>query len=154
MAIDEDSANFPGGANWPSRLRGAWAALLGRSGGPANAGRAVFAGERSVAHPQALLMESLIGGLPDPAIVLDRDGRVISFNSAASGIAPALAPRRAGLDHLAHAGTGRGDPPCRRHAGAAARGIFRARAARPLVRGLRHPGDRWRPVATDAPTFC
>ncbi len=90
MAIDEDSANFPGGASWPSRLRGAWAALLGRSGGVANAGGAAFAGGRSVAHPQALLMESLIGGLPDPAIVLDRDGRVIAFNAAASGIAPAL----------------------------------------------------------------
>ncbi len=90
MAIDEDGANFPGGASWPSRLGGAWAALLGRSGAAAHAGRAAFSGGRSVAHPQALLMESLIGGLPGPAIVLDRDGRVIAFNAAASGIAPAL----------------------------------------------------------------
>jgi two-component system phosphate regulon sensor histidine kinase PhoR len=89
MAIDDDSANFPG-ANWPSRLRGAWAALLGRPGAAASSGRAVFASGRSVAHPQALLIESLIGGLPGPAIVLDRDGRVIAFNAAASGIAPAL----------------------------------------------------------------
>ena len=32
----------------------------------------------------------LIGGLPGPAIVLDRDGRVIAFNAASSGIAPSL----------------------------------------------------------------
>ena len=37
-----------------------------------------------------LLIESLIGGLPQPAIVLDREGRVIAFNEAAAGIAPAL----------------------------------------------------------------
>jgi two-component system phosphate regulon sensor histidine kinase PhoR len=71
-------------------LRGAWSALLGRSGVISAAGRATFSGGRSVAHPQALLMESLIGGLPGPAIVLDRDGTVIVFNAAASGIAPAL----------------------------------------------------------------
>jgi two-component system phosphate regulon sensor histidine kinase PhoR len=35
-------------------------------------------------------MESLIGGLPGPAIVLDRTGLVIAFNHAATALAPAL----------------------------------------------------------------
>ena len=109
-------------------------ALLGRSGGAWRiAGGAAVSDGRSAAHPQALLIESLIGGLPEPAIVLDRDGRVIAFNAAASGIAPALAPRRAGLDHLAHAGTGRGDPPRRRQPQAPQRVEFFERV----------PLDRW-----------
>jgi two-component system phosphate regulon sensor histidine kinase PhoR len=37
-----------------------------------------------------LLIESLIGGLPDPAIVLDRNGRVVAYNEAAAALAPAL----------------------------------------------------------------
>ncbi len=36
------------------------------------------------------LIEALIGGLPGAAIVLDREGRVMAFNEAASSIAPAL----------------------------------------------------------------
>ncbi len=90
MALDEDSANFPAGADWPSRLRTAWAALFGRANAVVVAGRAGLATGRLAAHPQALLIEQLIGGLPGPAIVLDRDGRVIAFNAAASAIAPAL----------------------------------------------------------------
>ena len=46
--------------------------------------------DRTLARPQALLIEQLIAGLPGAAIVLDREGRVIAFNEAASGIAPAL----------------------------------------------------------------
>jgi two-component system phosphate regulon sensor histidine kinase PhoR len=64
--------------------------LLGRLGADANSGRLAPATERTAAHPLALLIESLIGGLPGPAIVLDRDGRVIAFNAAASAIAPSL----------------------------------------------------------------
>ena len=45
---------------------------------------------RGATHPQALLIESLIGGLPGAAVVLDRDGRVMAFNAAASSIAPSL----------------------------------------------------------------
>jgi two-component system phosphate regulon sensor histidine kinase PhoR len=37
-----------------------------------------------------MLIESLIGGLPGPAIALSRDGSVIGFNAAASLIAPSL----------------------------------------------------------------
>jgi two-component system phosphate regulon sensor histidine kinase PhoR len=48
-------------------------------------------GGRIAAPAQVLaLIESLIAGLPNPAIVLDREGRVIAFNAGASAIAPAL----------------------------------------------------------------
>jgi two-component system phosphate regulon sensor histidine kinase PhoR len=91
MASEDDSANLPRGADWPSRLRGAWLALLGRLGGDAAGGQGLSPiYDRTAAHPQALLIESLIGGLPGAAIVLDRDGRVIAFNAAASSIAPSL----------------------------------------------------------------
>jgi two-component system phosphate regulon sensor histidine kinase PhoR len=46
--------------------------------------------DRAAAHPQALLIESLIGGLPGPAIVLDHGGHVVAFNEAAASLAPAL----------------------------------------------------------------
>ena len=90
MASEDNSANLRRGADWPSRLRGAWLALLGRLGADANTGLELPIYDRTAAHPQAALIESLIGGLPGPAIVLDRDGRVIAFNAAASAIAPAL----------------------------------------------------------------
>jgi two-component system phosphate regulon sensor histidine kinase PhoR len=85
MAIDDDRRE-----DWPSRVRGAWHALLGRLGADADTGRGLPIYDRTAAHPQALLIESLIGGLPGPAIVLGRDGRVIAFNAAASAIAPSL----------------------------------------------------------------
>ena len=90
MASEDNSANLPRGMDWPSRLRGAWLALLGRLRTDGNTGQGLPIYDRTAAHPQALLIESLIGGLPGPAIVLDRDGRVIAFNAAASGIAPSL----------------------------------------------------------------
>ena len=90
MANGNNSANSPHRADWPSRLRGAWLALLGRLGADANTGRGSPVYDRTAAHPQAMLIDSLIGGLPGPAIVLDRDGRVIAFNAAASTIAPSL----------------------------------------------------------------
>jgi two-component system, OmpR family, phosphate regulon sensor histidine kinase PhoR len=90
MTSEDNSANLPGGADWPSRLRGAWHALLGRLGADAASAGGLPIYDRTAAHPQALLIESLIGGLPAPAIVLDRGGRVIAFNAAAAAIAPAL----------------------------------------------------------------
>ena len=90
MASEDNSANLSRGADWPSRLRGAWLALLGKLGADGDAGRGLPIYDRTAMHPQALLIESLIGGLPGPAIVLDRDGRVIAFNAAASTIAPSL----------------------------------------------------------------
>ena len=97
MASEDNSANLPRGADWPSRLRGAWLALRGRLGADADTGRGPPIYDRTAAHPQALLIESLIGGLPGPAIVLGRDGRVIAFNAAASAIAPALRRGEAAL---------------------------------------------------------
>ena len=87
MASDENSANATRGA---SRLRGAWHALLGKSGGNVDAGSALPAIDRIAADPVVLLIESVVGGLHNPAVVLDRDGRVIAFNAAATAIAPAL----------------------------------------------------------------
>lgn len=96
MASEDNSANLPRGADWPSRLRGAWLALLGRLGADPNIGRMLPISSPSV-HPQASLIESLIGGLPGPAIVLDRDGRVVTFNAAAAAIAPSLRSGEAAL---------------------------------------------------------
>ncbi len=90
MASEDNSANLSRGADWPSRLRAAWLALLGQLGADANSGQLTPINDRTPSHPQTLLIESLIGGLPGPAIVLDRDGRVIAFNAAASAIAPSL----------------------------------------------------------------
>ncbi len=71
-------------------MRGAWQALSGRAGGNNISSSTLPFTNRAGAHPQALLIESLIGGLPGPAIVLDRGGRVIAYNDAATAIAPAL----------------------------------------------------------------
>jgi two-component system, OmpR family, phosphate regulon sensor histidine kinase PhoR len=89
MAIDRDRREFPAANGLAARLRGAWQALVGHSPVVSGAGIA-RAPEQTLAGPQALLIEQLIGGLPGAAIVLDREGRVIAFNEAAAGIAPAL----------------------------------------------------------------
>jgi two-component system, OmpR family, phosphate regulon sensor histidine kinase PhoR len=90
MATNDQSGNFPTRANWLGRLREAWHALFGQVGlSGASSGVAPTAG-RVAPSAQAMLIESLIGGLPGPAIVLDREGRVIAFNEAAATIAPAL----------------------------------------------------------------
>jgi two-component system phosphate regulon sensor histidine kinase PhoR len=43
------------------------------------------------APADAALLESVIAAMPDAAIVLDRQGRVVTFNATAHAIAPALA---------------------------------------------------------------
>jgi len=89
MAIDEDRRDFPSAAGLASRLRSAWRILRGHAG--ANTSAAIMrAPGRALAHPQTLLIEQLIGGFPNAAIVLDRESRVIAFNEAATGVAPAL----------------------------------------------------------------
>ena len=90
MAIDEDGRGLPGGGDWPSRFRAAWIALTGGPNAATASGRSVFVSDRFVPHAQAALIETLIAGLPDAAIVLDRDGRVVAFNAPATVIAPAL----------------------------------------------------------------
>lgn len=88
MATEQE--NLPARANWLGRLREAWHALSGAPNLAAGAGGALAASARAAAPAQVLLIESLIVGLPQPAVVLDRDGRVIAFNEAAAAIAPAL----------------------------------------------------------------
>src|ERR1019366_418345 len=85
MEIDDDRRE-----DWPSRVRGAWRELPGQTGINSSAAGPLPVTNRAAVHPHALLIESLIGGLPEPAIVLGRDGRVIAFNAAASAIATAL----------------------------------------------------------------
>jgi two-component system phosphate regulon sensor histidine kinase PhoR len=88
MASNDD--NVVHRAGWLGRLREAWHALFGHAGLRVAAGGAAAAMSHPAAPAQVLLIESLIGGLPQPAIVLDREGRVIAFNEAAAAIAPAL----------------------------------------------------------------
>jgi two-component system phosphate regulon sensor histidine kinase PhoR len=89
MAIDDDRRDFPSAIGLVGRLRGAWQVLVGQTAVASHARVAPTAGH-ALAGAQALLIEQLIGGLPGAAIVLDREGRVIAFNEAATGIAPAL----------------------------------------------------------------
>jgi two-component system phosphate regulon sensor histidine kinase PhoR len=90
MATNEDRGLFQARPDWLSRLRDAWHALFGRPGISIASGGVGPAGGGAAGHSQVLLIESLIGGLPDPAIVLDRDGRVVAYNEAAAALAPAL----------------------------------------------------------------
>jgi two-component system phosphate regulon sensor histidine kinase PhoR len=41
-------------------------------------------------HSIITIIEAIISGLPDPVIVLDRDGRVLAFNAGTAALAPAL----------------------------------------------------------------
>ncbi|MGB8636780.1 MAG: ATP-binding protein [Pseudolabrys sp.] len=87
MAINDERRSLP--TPLVTRLRSAWLALLGRTEAMTGASNVPAAG-RAIAEPQALLIEQLIDGLPEAAIVLDREGRVIAFNKMAISIAPAL----------------------------------------------------------------
>ena len=40
--------------------------------------------------PQHALLDAVISGMPDPVVLLERDGRVLSFNAEAVALAPAL----------------------------------------------------------------
>ena len=89
MAIDDERRDFRAQTGLGTRLRSAWLALLGRTQAAAGASIAPAAA-RVFAEPQALLIEQLIDGVPEAAIVLDHEGRVIAFNDMAISIAPAL----------------------------------------------------------------
>lgn len=89
MAIDHERREFQPANGLAARLRGAWQALVGNSAVVAEPDLA-RAEELTLTGPQALLVDQLIRGLPGAAIVLDREGRVIAFNEAATTIAPAL----------------------------------------------------------------
>jgi PAS domain-containing protein len=68
-------------------LRAMFGRWLSRSG---DAPRAVRGAPNAPAADMPML-DALVASLPDGALVLDRDGRVLSFNAAARVIAPALA---------------------------------------------------------------
>ena len=87
MATNDERRSLP--TPLVTRLRSAWLALLGRTEAAAGASIAPVAA-RVFAEPQALLIEQLIDGFPEAAIVLDRESRVIAFNETAISIAPAL----------------------------------------------------------------
>jgi len=89
MAIEDDRRDLSSANGLAGRLRGAWQALFGPREIVSSATIARTA-EQVIGNPQAQLIEQLIAGLPGAAIVLDRDGRVVAFNEAATGIAPAL----------------------------------------------------------------
>ena len=89
MATDSNATDFPARAGFASRLREAWQVLRG-SAPSGNSAGAMVNSPRAASHPLTRLIESLIAGLPGPAIVLDRDGRVIAYNEAAVGLAPAM----------------------------------------------------------------
>ncbi len=89
MATNDEPRDFPPTVGWGTRLRGAWQALFGRSATVGIVGHAP-AVARGLSIPQTALIEQLIDGLPAAAIVLEREGRVIAFNEAATRIAPAL----------------------------------------------------------------
>ncbi|MEJ2623800.1 MAG: ATP-binding protein [Pseudolabrys sp.] len=88
MASDDNATDLPVRAGLMGRLREAFRVLRGGEPSIGPGGDAVARGVAG--HPAARLIESLIAGLPSPAIVLDRDGRVIAFNEAARGLAPAM----------------------------------------------------------------
>lgn len=65
------------------------AALIEASGQP-NDDFAAQLREDTGVHPGDLVIEAIISGVPDPVIVLERDGIVRAFNAKALEIAPAL----------------------------------------------------------------
>jgi two-component system phosphate regulon sensor histidine kinase PhoR len=66
------------------------AAALIEAYGETNAEFAGGAREDAGAAPRDRIIEAVIAGLPDPAIVLERDGIVRAFNGRATEVAPAL----------------------------------------------------------------
>src|SRR5437868_15361641 len=90
MSATDDSGNARRGlTGWLGRLRGPLA------GGEAAAGGAMG----SEAVTDSTLLDAVVSGLPDPVVVLEQDGRVVSFNAGAAALAPAL--RRGDLASIA-----------------------------------------------------
>jgi len=65
------------------------AALLGSVGGAGDA--ATVRHDERRTSSDVTLIDAFIAGLPDPAIVLEGDDRIVAFNTAARTMAPALA---------------------------------------------------------------
>ena len=86
--LREKNQDAPGAVGWRSRLRQAWRTLRGDADPVADGALPLSGGAATPSQLQVI--ESLISGLPGPAIVLDGDGRVLAYNDAATSIAPAL----------------------------------------------------------------
>ena len=80
----DDGNPGPGWTDWLSRLLGS----RGDDDHTSLAARA--AGELAPGPSNLALLDAVIAGMPDPAVVLDQDGRVIAFNAEAAALAPAL----------------------------------------------------------------
>jgi two-component system phosphate regulon sensor histidine kinase PhoR len=82
MAAADDDGEWP-----------AWIGRLGRSlrgGGDAVTPAARPSGDLTRGPPEVMLLDAVISGMPDPVVVLDREGRVVAFNAEAAALAPAL----------------------------------------------------------------
>jgi len=66
------------------RLAGWFGRRAGQLAGP------LAADDEASQHGAVAVVEAIISGLPDPVIMLDRDGRTIVFNAGAAALAPAL----------------------------------------------------------------
>jgi len=86
MSIKGMNATDRAAQGFRARLRAAWQALTGRVARDV----AARASRESPAVPA--IIDAVIGGIPAPAIVIDRDGKVLAFNVPAAEIAPALRP--------------------------------------------------------------
>ncbi len=68
---------------------------------------------RAVNPVEAAAVSAVVAGMPDPAVLLDRAGRVLHLNAAAAQLAPALAQERTGAIRAAlardHHRAARGD---------------------------------------------
>lgn len=84
------SEPFSAKHRWPDRCRTAWRLLTGRPQVAAESGAPPHRAEPAPPAPEEGLIDALIEGMPEPAIILGRDGLVIAFNAPAASIAPAL----------------------------------------------------------------
>jgi two-component system phosphate regulon sensor histidine kinase PhoR len=89
MSTEGMNAADEASQGWRARLRAAWDALTGRAPAAGRVTAARASNEVSTAAARAVI-DAVIGGIPAPTIVLDRDGKVLAFNAPAAGIAPAL----------------------------------------------------------------
>jgi two-component system phosphate regulon sensor histidine kinase PhoR len=89
--MSTEGMNAADGASqgWRGRLRAAWQTLTGRANG---AGSVDVAQALRESPSAPAIIDAVIGGIPAPTIVIDRDGKVLAFNAPAAEIAPALRP--------------------------------------------------------------
>lgn len=73
-----------------SRWRAAWRVLTGRSVAVRDPAAPAAPDGRSQALPDNAIIDALVSGMPEPVIVLDRDGKVLAFNQPAAAVASAL----------------------------------------------------------------